>query len=101
MQSTRISRRHFLAMAGAVGSASLLAACGPAPSGGAGASEAAAGQAPAQAARTLIVNAYVPTQWTERSSEHPTVVNARASWSRTGKNTNRTSRRGIYWLTGR
>ncbi len=76
MQSTRISRRHFLALAGAAGSASLLAACAPAPSGGEAVPAAAGGDAPAQAARKLIVNAYVPTQWTERSSEHPTVVNA-------------------------
>ena len=33
-------------------------------------------QAPAAGKVKLIVNAYVPTEWSERSSEHPTVTNA-------------------------
>lgn len=77
MHTHHLSRRQFLALTGAAGTAAFLAACGPAVQAPAeGTSEGAAAGVPAKAARKLIVNAYVPTEWTERSSEHPTVFNS-------------------------
>ena len=96
MQNKRINRRQFLALASAFSGTALLAACAPAAPAPAAAPQAAApaateapkteakaeekptvsAQAPAPGAVKLVVNAYVPTEWTERSSEHPTVTNA-------------------------
>jgi maltose-binding protein MalE len=59
-----------------VGSVALLAACAPPPQAPSGETSETGEQVPSQAAQKLIVNAYVPTEWTERSSEHPTVQNA-------------------------
>jgi hypothetical protein len=96
MQSKHLSRRQFLAIASAASGTALLAACAPAAPAPAPAAAPAATEAPKTAAEAaqptevptvvsqpaapgkikLIVNAYVPTDWTERSSEHPTVTNA-------------------------
>jgi hypothetical protein len=101
MKAKNLSRRQFLALAGVVGGSTVLAACGapaappPAPTAAPQAAAPAATEvpkpteaakatavppptaAPAAASKsTIAVSVWVPTEWTERSAEHPTVTNA-------------------------
>ncbi len=89
MQSARISRRHFLAMAGAVSSASPDLWASPVRWSRRQQSRRRPG-----AGQASMRSSLTPTspQWTERSANTRPSSNARASWPRTGKNTNRTSR---------
>ena len=97
MQSKHLSRREFLALAGAAGSAALLAACAPAATPEAPeateppaeapeateppaeATEVPATEPPAAEAKTItcwLSTTFNPTEWTTRSAEHPLVINA-------------------------
>jgi ABC-type glycerol-3-phosphate transport system substrate-binding protein len=67
-EQRRMTRRDLFALTAAAGGATLLRATPE--------SVTAKVPAPAQAPKTLLVNAYTPSEWTERSAEHPVVVNA-------------------------
>lgn len=83
MEKKRISRRHFLSLAGTASSAALLAACA-APAAQETAAEMPADEgkqepAVAKAPKTItswLGTSFNPTEWTSRSAEHPTVQNA-------------------------
>ncbi len=86
VDKSRVSRRGFLRYAALGTGATLLAACqpqaAPAPQGTGGESnepkvvEKIVTATLAPQVTKLVVNAYTPSEWTERSAEHPTVVNA-------------------------
>jgi len=100
MQSKRLSRREFLSLASAAGGTALLAACAPKATPEATeapaatkppeATEAPAATKPPEATEVVAteppaaelkrvgcaLGQWQPTEWTTRSAEHPTVVNA-------------------------
>jgi hypothetical protein len=95
MTMKRINRRDFLRSAAIAGGAAIITACAPAGSqatevvGEEQQANSTATSAPVESAEmqvtatppskspvTLRVNAYTPSEWTERSAEHPTVTNA-------------------------
>jgi len=92
MESERLNRRQFLCLAGALGGATVLSACAPATPETIVVKETVvvAGEeqvrevevekvvtaTPGPVLTTVVVNAYTPSEWSERSAEHPTVTNA-------------------------
>lgn len=90
MDGKKLNRRDFLRMSAIVAAGAGLTACGPqqaAPSTDGSAevieqtvivegTPVVVTATPAPQTVTISVGAYVPTEWTERSTEHPTVTNA-------------------------
>jgi maltose-binding protein MalE len=74
VKKSNLSRREFLKISGAASAAALAAAqgLGSLPAYAAASTSTTARQAPLR----LRVNGFAPSEWTERSAEHPTVVNA-------------------------
>ena len=74
MKKSNLSRREFLKISGAASAAALAAAkgFGSLPAYADASNSSVARQAPLK----LRVNGFAPSEWTERSAEHPTVVNA-------------------------
>lgn len=75
MKKSNLSRREFLKVSGTASAAALVAAqslAGLVPAQAAASESAAARQAPTK----LRVSGFAPSEWTERSAEHPTVFNA-------------------------
>lgn len=73
MKKSNLTRRDFLKLSGSAGAALVAAqSLGALPAYAAPANTAAAQEAPMK----LRVHAYAPSEWTERSAEHPTVFNS-------------------------
>lgn len=68
IQSKQVTRRDLLALSAIAGASALVASSPKA--------ERTQASSARQATKTLTVNAYVPSEWTERSAEHPFATNA-------------------------